>query len=339
MQEGCSNVEGTPLIDQSVMYHAVKHDILDVLTKEAHAISFAAQNLPDTAVALVHKILKTTGRIVFSGMGKSGLVARKLTATYSSVGIPSLFLHPGDALHGDIGMVRPEDFFIALSKSATGIELEQIFAVLRAQGNQTGLICCGDGKLCEIADLVVKLPFQSEACFMNLAPTSSSTLMIAFGDAIALAVSKQRGFNHQDFARSHPNGALGKRLTLTVRSLMHAVVTVPLLDPALSFKDVLSQISYHRLGVGVVIDHAGRLMGIITDGDLRRACEQGPGVFDCSAEQIMTKNPKTIEASNLAYDALLLMEKFNITSLVVIETEHPVGVVHIHDLVKAGLRS
>lgn len=340
MQGDCCKLEVTPLSDsdQSASYRATKHDIIDVLIKEAHAISLVSKNLPDAAIELVYKIFQTTGRIVFSGIGKSGLVARKLAATYSSVGIPAFFLHPGDALHGDLGMVRPEDLFVALSKSATGTELEQIVTVLRAQGNWTSLICCGNGRLTEMVDLVVNLPFQGEACFMNLAPTSSSTLMIAFGDAIALAASKKKGFGPEGFARSHPNGALGRRLTLTVRSFMNTLATVPLLSPVLCFKDVLCKISYYKLGIGLVVDSDHRLMGIITDGDLRRACEQGPTVFNCCAADIMTKNPKTIEATRLAYDALLLMEKFNITSLAVMEHNQPVGVVHIHDLVKAGLR-
>lgn len=338
MQDNCKQ-QITPASEQLGLHKAIQQDLVDVLLKEAQAISFAAQNLPETAIQLVLKILNTVGRVVFSGTGKSGLVARKLAATYSSVGIPSFFLHPGDALHGDLGMVRSEDLFIALSKSATGSELEQIFSILKGQGNKTSLICCGDGGLTQLAGLVVKLPFQGEACFMNLAPTSSSTLMIAFGDAIALAVSKKKGFGHNDFARSHPSGALGKRLTLTVRALMHSTQTLPLLSADLPFKDVLSEISLRKLGVGLVLDQCGHLSGIITDGDLRRACEQGPAVFNCSAGQIMSTVPKTIEVASLAYDALLIMEKFNITSLIVVDGQKPVGVVHIHDLVKAGLRS
>ncbi|MBS1988442.1 KpsF/GutQ family sugar-phosphate isomerase [Candidatus Dependentiae bacterium] len=338
MQGSCKQ-QITPASEQLVLHNAIQQDIVDVLIKEAQAISFAAQKLPETAVQLVLKILNTVGRVVFSGTGKSGLVARKLAATYSSVGIPSFFLHPGDALHGDLGMVRSEDLFIALSKSATGSELEQIFSILKGQGNKTSLICCGDGNLTQLAGLVIKLPFQGEACFMNLAPTSSSTLMIAFGDAIALAVSKKKGFGHNDFARSHPSGALGKRLTLTVRALMHSTQTLPLLPVDLPFKEVLAEISLRKLGVGLVLDQLGHLSGIITDGDLRRACEQGPVVFDRCAGQIMSTVPKTIEVANLAYDALLIMEKFNITSLVVVDAQKPVGVVHIHDLVKAGLRS
>lgn len=339
MSKNSSVLEVTPFSCDQVAGSAIKDDIIDVLIKEAQTIQSAALNLPSSAVDLVLKILQITGRVVFSGIGKSGLVARKLTATYSSVGIPSLFIHPGDALHGDLGMIRPEDLFIALSKSATGLELEQIFSILHAHGNHTALICCGDGKLVELAHLVVKLPFEGEACFMNLAPTSSSTLMIAFGDAIALAVSKKKGFGHTDFARSHPNGALGRRLTLTVRSLMVPVKAVPLLGQTIPFKDLLYEISYHKLGIGLVVDSAGVLLGVITDGDLRRACEQGPLVFQRCAQEIMSSNPKTISSSSLAYDALLLMEKFNITSLAVVENEKPIGVIHIHDLVKAGLRS
>ncbi len=336
--EESSSVGAVQQRSLEISFSDIKKDIFDILEKESQAISFAAQNLPDSVINFVQVIIKTSGRLVFSGMGKSGIVARKLAATYSSVGIPSFFLHPGDALHGDLGMVRSEDFFIALSKSATGTELEQIFATLRVRGNVIGLVCCGDGNLIDFADVVVRLPFQSEACFLNLVPTSSSTLMIAFGDAVALAVSKQRGFCLQDFAKFHPRGALGKRLLLTVNSLMNNLSLIPKLHPELIFKDVLIEISRYKLGVGIVFDNQEEIKGIITDGDLRRACELGPSVFEKTAEQIMTKNPKTINDYVLAYDALIFMEKFNITTLIVQKNAKPIGVINIHDLIKAGIR-
>jgi arabinose-5-phosphate isomerase len=326
-------------VTTTATFSDIINDLLHVLTKEAEAIARVAQALPSSAVDLVQKILNTRGKIVFSGGGKSGIIARKLAATFSSVGIPSFFLHPGDALHGDLGMVRPHDLFVALSKSGTGSEIAQIFQVLKSQGNEVCLICCNAGALADSANLVVMLPFEGEACHMNLAPTSSSTLMVAFGDAVAIAASKQLGFGKNDFAKFHPAGALGRRLTLTVRSLMHGPNEIPFVPLTASFKDLLYEISFKKFGLGIVVDEQATLLGVVTDGDLRRSCERGPSVFECTTAEIMTKNPKTVSPGMLAYDALKMMEDFNITSLIVIDNEQVVGVVHIHDLIKAGFRS
>jgi len=234
--------------------------------------------------------------------------------------------------------VRSGDLFVALSKSATGDEFDHIFPLLKSSGIITCLICCSQGRLAEKADLVIALPIKAEACPLNLAPTSSSTVMMAFGDAVAVVVSSLRGFSKQEFARYHPAGALGKRLLLTVRSLMHKVETLPLLMPSTTFKDLLVTITTKKLGIGIVIDENRALKGIVTDGDLRRACESGPGVFSKVAMDIATLHPKYIEPDTLAYAALEIMENFNITSLVVVERGAVVGLIHIHDLIKTGIR-
>ena len=316
----------------------ISRDLISVLSAEAQAIQFLIKNFPETAEVLVQKIMQTKGRIVFSGMGKSGLVARKLVATFSSIGIPSLFLHPSEALHGDLGMVQPEDLFIAISKSGTGKELEQILHVLQSQGNVTSLMCCADGILSGMVDVAVKLPFTKEACQLNLAPTSSSTLCMAFGDALGVVVSKLRGFGKKDFAKFHPAGALGKRLLLKVTSLMNKVDELPLLQKDTSFDNLLVAITKKKLGVGIVVDADKKLLGVITDGDLRRACKNGKAVFDKTAHDIMTINPKVLNKDTMAYEALQIMEQFNITSLVVLDdAKQVVGLIHIHDLVKAGI--
>jgi len=310
-------------------YQKINKNISDVLNQEALAIQNVAQKIPKESHNLIEYILNTSGRIVFSGMGKSGFVARKLAATFSSMGKPSLFLHPSEALHGDLGMLKPNDLFIALSKS---------LPILRAQKNKTCLLCCKKGNISSLVDLTICLPFTKEACSLNLAPTTSSTLMMAFGDAIAVTVSKIDDFKENDFAKHHPAGALGKRLFLTVHSFMHASNKLPLIHLDTKVQDAILIITKKKLGVGIVVDDNKKLLGVITDGDLRRAYEFGPKLFEKTAVDIMTINPKTITQEKLAYEALQVMEQFNITTLVV-ANEHNVvvGLVHIHDLIKAGI--
>ncbi|HBS47990.1 TPA: D-arabinose 5-phosphate isomerase [Candidatus Dependentiae bacterium] len=317
----------------------IKNDIIFVLKEESLAIANVANNFPQEAVNLTEKILCCNGRVVFSGMGKSGLIGRKIVATFASLGIPSTFIHPADALHGDLGMLQSSDLFIALSKSGSGVELEQVLQVLSSQGNDTALICCSSGSLSNHSGLVVQLPFAREACEMNLAPTSSSTIMLAFGDALAVATSKIKGFTKNDFAKFHPGGSLGKNLLLKVKSLMHPDSNLPFIAKDAPFQNFILTITKKKLGVGIVVDDHKNLLGIITDGDLRRACELGNLVFEKKAFEIMTPFPKTISPDELAYDALIKMENINITSLVVVENQKKViGLIHIHDLLKAGIK-
>ena len=319
-------------------YQKTNKSIADVLNQEALAIQNIAENIPDKSNTLIEYILNTSGHIVFSGMGKSGFVARKLAATFSSMGKPSLFLHPSEALHGDLGMLKPNDLFIALSKSGTGKEFEQILPILHANKNKTCLLCCRKGNISSLVDLTICLPFTKEACSLNLAPTTSSTIMMAFGDALAVTVSKISGFKENDFAKHHPAGALGKRLFLTVLSFMHASNKLPLILLNTSVQDSILIITRKKLGVGIVVDDNKKLLGIITDGDLRRAYEFGPKLFEKTAVDIMTINPKTITKEKLAYEALQVMEQFNITTLAVVnEQSMVIGLLHIHDLIKAGI--
>jgi arabinose-5-phosphate isomerase len=321
----------------------IKQAISDVILQESQALMAVANNVPETASILVNKILENTGKIVFSGLGKSGLVAQKLAATFSSLGIPSIFLHACEALHGDLGVIQQNDIFIALSKSGTGTELENVIASLKNNKNftknYTVLICCNNGSLSGLVDLVIKLPLEREACPLNLAPTSSSTLMMAFGDAIAVVVSSMHNFDKNCFARVHPAGALGKRLILTVNYFMYSGIDLPLISMDSNFSEILYTISSKKLGIGIVADDKNNLCGIVTDGDLRRACDKfGPDVFNKKATEIMTLNPKTVNIDALAGSALEIMENFNITSLVVVNGKTAVGVIHIHDLIKAGIK-
>jgi arabinose-5-phosphate isomerase len=321
------------------IYHhdTVQSSLCSILRAEADAILSIIEHFPPQSIQLVEHIFKTQGKVIFSGIGKSGLVAQKLAATHSSLGIPSFSLHPSDALHGDLGAVQTGDIFIALSKSATGNEFSQILPLLKLRGITTCLMCCKRGALSEKADIVITLPIEREACPLNLAPTSSSTAMMAFGDAIAVVVSNLKGFGEKEFARNHPAGALGKRLLLTVSSIMHQGDALPLLLPNTAFKEVLVTITTKKRGLGIVVDEHHALHGIITDGDLRRACELGPNVFGTCALDIATTHPKFIAPEALAVTALRMMEEHHITSLVVVEHEKVVGLIHIHDLIKAGL--
>ena len=319
-------------VDASLITHA----LTDVLQKEANALTHLIKNMPPKAFHLVEMILATKGAIVFLGIGKSGHVAHKLAGTFSSLGIPASFLHPSEALHGDCGMLRGNDLVIMLSKSGTGTEYEQLLPYLQSQKIMTILLSCRESFLASRVNEALVLPFQQEACDLNLAPTSSSTVMMAFGDALAIVASRLKGFGKKDFARLHPAGALGKRLTLKVRSLMYAT-HLPLISSKMLFHDALVIMTEKKLGVGIVVDDQQKLLGIVTDGDLRRAIKRGPEVFQVSAESIMTINPKTITSDQLAYEALQVMEEYAITSLVVTHDERVVGLLHIHDVIKAGI--
>lgn len=317
----------------------IEQELLAVLKQEAESLNYIITHFPSsTPTILIHKLLSITGKIIFTGNGKSGSIARKLAATFSSLGNSSFFMHPSDALHGDLGMIGKHDCVIMLSKSGSGFEFDHIIRYCSSQKISTILICCDKGPLIKKAEIVVILPLIQEACSMNLAPSSSSTIMLAFGDALAIVLSKIKGFTHQNFAQFHPGGTLGKKLILTVDAFMYSEDALPLLGPQTLFQEVIITITSKKLGTGIVVDENNQLLGLITDGDLRRACSKGAPVFTQTAKEIMTQNPKTVESNILAYDALLLMEKHSISQLVVVENQKVVGLIHIHDLIKSGLK-
>ena len=282
------------------------------------------------------------GRVVVTGMGKSGLVARKIAATLSSTGTPALYLHPAEALHGDLGMIAQGDVVIALSASG---DTEEILALLptmqRLQVKLITFTCdpifaAGDGKklstLAQAADIALDCSIDKEACSLGLAPTASTTTMLALGDALAVALSEKRGFKEQDFANLHPGGKLGKRLA-RVEAFMHTGDSIPKVEPKSRMPDVIYEMSRKKLGVTTVVE-AGKLLGVISDGDLRRLLEhRGKDALDLTAGECMTKNPRTISANEFAASALAIMEEKKITSLVVVDGERRVeGIVHLHDL-------
>jgi arabinose-5-phosphate isomerase len=309
-----------------------------VLETEAEAIRNLMESLGDEFDQAVELISGCTGRVVLTGMGKSGIICRKISATLRSTGTPANFMHPAEAIHGDLGMVTKDDLVVAVSQSGTTEEILNLLAVLRRIGVLLIAITSSpDSSLAENADLHLDLGVRREACPMNLAPTASTTASLALGDALAMAVSVKKGFREEDFARLHPGGKLGKRF-LKVSDLMHTGDLVPRVAADTAMKDVIYEMSRKALGMTTVQDGDGRLLGLITDGDLRRLMERDPDPLAHTAEEVMHKGGACIDPNELATAALKLLEEKRITSLMVCDGEAPVlGVLHLHDLWGVGL--
>ena len=299
-----------------------------------------AGSMSDAFNHAVNLLYACRGRVVVSGMGKSGIIARKIAATLSSTGTPAIFLHPAEAVHGDLGMVVPGDVVIALSSSGETEEILSLLATLkRLQVPLISMTCDRlfprNGKISTLAtaaDVPLDCSVDKEACNLGLAPTASTTTMLALGDALAVALSEKRGFKEEDFANLHPGGKLGKRLA-RVENLMHSGDAVPRVAPHTKMPDVIYEMSRKKLGVTTVVD-GERLVGVISDGDLRRLLEsRGKDVLDLTAAECMTRHPKTIAPREFATAALAVMEQKKITSLVVVDNDMKLaGIVHLHDL-------
>jgi arabinose-5-phosphate isomerase len=285
------------------------------------------------AVELVLRCGEGNGRVVVTGMGKSGIIAQKIAATLSSTGSPALFLHPAEAVHGDVGVLMPGDVVVALSASGETEEILRLLATLKRKGDALVSFCCNlNSTLAEASDVALDCSVEREACGLNLAPTASTTAMLALGDALAIAVSLRKGFKAEDFAELHPGGKLGKRLA-KVRDLMHRGDEVPVVNPATMMTDVIFEMSSKKLGI-TTVQEDGRLRGVISDGDLRRLLErEGGAALGRTAGKAMNARPSTIASSELAAKALAILEERKITSLVVVDGEGRVeGVLHLHDL-------
>ncbi|MCX8021892.1 MAG: KpsF/GutQ family sugar-phosphate isomerase [Syntrophorhabdaceae bacterium] len=312
----------------------------DVLRKEAEAILKVMGDLDERFERAVDIIYNLSGRVVLTGIGKSGLVCKKIASTLSSVGTPALFLHPADSLHGDLGMLQKGDVLIIVSNSGETEEIISILPWIKRMDIQTIVITGNENStIGQHGDVVLKVKVD-EACPFNLIPTSSTTATLALGDALAVALMERRNFKIEDFASLHPGGAIGRRLLLKVEDLMHTGDAIPRVKTGDLMKHVILEISTKRLGVTGVFDEKGELVGVITDGDLRRAIERYDNILEKTANQLMTPNPKTILKDFLATKALKRMEEFSITSLFVMAEENdriPVGIIHIHDLLKAKI--
>lgn len=307
---------------------------------EAHALAALADRLEgsmatafERAVELIVECGRERGRVVVTGMGKSGIIAQKIAATLSSTGSPALFLHPAEAVHGDLGMVAPGDVVIALSASGETEEILRLLATIKRVGDALISFCCNlQSTLAAASDVALDCSVEQEACGMGLAPTASTTTMLALGDALAIAVSLRKGFREEDFADLHPGGKLGKKLA-RVRQLMHSGDAVPRVLLETPMAQVIYEMSHKGLGM-TTVEEDGRLAGIISDGDLRRLLEHdGPRCLEKTAGESMHRAPRTIGPDELAVRALSIMEERKITSLIVVDQDNRIeGVVHLHDL-------
>ena len=314
-------------------------DTLDIEARALLALRDRVQSPPmaEAFAEAVRCVLQSRGRVVVSGMGKSGHVGRKIAATLASTGTPSYFVHPAEASHGDLGMVTPDDVFLALSNSGESEELTRIVPLVKRLGARLiSITGRADSTLARHADIHLDCAVDQEACPLNLAPTASTTAQLALGDALAVALLDARGFGADDFARTHPGGSLGRRLLTHVRDVMRAGDAVPRVDADAPFTAALMEITRKGLGMTAVIDGDARLAGIITDGDLRRLIERGVDLNTLRAGEAMHPDPYTIGADALAVEAVQIMEQRRINQLLVVDAEHrPVGALNMHDLFSA----
>lgn len=317
-----------------------KREIFDIalntIELEMEAIRGIKSSVNDDFYAVIEKIYHSTGRVILTGIGKSANIASKIVSTLNSTGTPAVFMHAADAIHGDLGIIRENDIVICLSKSGETPEIKVLLPLLRQRGNLlVAMVGNRDSYLAKSADYILDVTVSQEACPNNLAPTSSTTAQLVLGDALAIALLECRGFTSEDFARLHPGGALGKKLYLKVSDL-YILNEKPEVQENTDIRTVIMVISSCRLGATAVLED-NRLIGIITDGDLRRMLEKNQDIASIHASDIMTANPKTIEASSLVVAALDMMRKHNITQLPVTEKGEYVGVIHLHDILKEGI--
>ena len=322
-------------------YNEILESARKVIRIEAEAVETLAKRLDENFAKAVLMILECPGRVVVTGMGKSGLICQKMAATMASTGTPAIFLHPAEGVHGDLGMLMKNDLVIAVSNSGETEEIARILPIIKRMGLPLIAMASSPGStLGRAGDVFLDISIKEEACPLQLAPTASTTVTLAMGDALAVALLLQRGFREEDFALYHPGGALGKRLLLRVEDLMHVGADIPKVNLNTPLKDALYEISSKKLGITGVVDELGGLVGVFTDGDLRRTIEQGIEVLNKPICEIMGGKPKRILRTNLAAKALQRMEEHKITSLFVFETEEeqvPVGIIHLHDLLRAGV--
>lgn len=312
----------------------------EVLDIEANAILRLKQSIGINFDKAIDLLFQSNGKVIITGMGKSGLIGKKIAATLTSTGTPSYFLHPAESTHGDSGIITRDDVVIAISNSGETQELLNLLPLIKRFGvpiiSMTGNM---SSTLAKAGDVVLDISVEREACPLGKAPTASTTATLAMGDALAVCLLKKRGFSEEDFLIYHPGGALGKGIKFHVSDLMLKDKVLPIASEDMSFTDLIKLISDHKLGMAIITDKAGRLSGIMTDGDIRRVVmKYSSKLGDLKAKDVMTVNPKTVEKSDFAAGALHLMEKYSITALAVVDTDNkPIGVVHIHDLLKAGV--
>lgn len=314
----------------------IKDLAITTLNIEADSVRNLQKYINDDFVDTVKLIYESKGRVVVTGIGKSAIIAQKIVATMNSTGTPAIFMHAADAIHGDLGTIQKEDVVICISKSGNTPEIKVLVPLLKTGGNKLiALVGNMDSYLAKQANYVLNSTVEKEACPNNLAPTSSTTAQLAMGDALAVCLLDCRDFTSSDFAKYHPGGALGKKLYLKVGDIA-SQNQKPIVKPDDSIKSVIMEISSKRLGATAVVDN-GNLVGVITDGDLRRMLEKTDAISNLKASDIMNKTPKQIEAEELAVNAMQLLEQYNITQLIVTDKGKYYGFVHLHDLLKEGI--
>ncbi len=310
-----------------------------VLAIEARAVQALIDRLDSKFANAVDLLAQCKGKVVVSGMGKSGLIGQKIAATLASTGTSSFFLHPAEGVHGDLGMLARRDLLIAISNSGETQELLQLLPYVERMGIPViGLTGRMNSTLAKNCDVTLDVSVAEEACPMGLAPTASTTATLALGDALAVALLQKRGFKEEDFAQFHPGGTLGRRLLVKVKDLMHTATDIPKVDESAAGTAAILEMTAKKLGITTVVDHTGKLTGIVTDGDLRRYLQRGGDFSRVTASELGSRNPKTIGPDDLAAKAVEMMERFSITTLVVTEGDRNIrGVIHLHDLLKNGI--
>jgi arabinose-5-phosphate isomerase len=329
------------------IFYKFKHSVLisnenllalakKTILSESESIAKLTTFLDDHFIATVEKIYHSKGRVVVTGIGKSAIIAQKIVASLNSTGTPALFLHASEAIHGDLGMIQNEDVIICISKSGNSPEIKVLVPLLKRFGNTLiGMTGNMTSFLAKGSHFVLNTTVDAESCTMNLAPTNSTTAQLVMGDALTVCLMEMRGFQAEDFAKYHPGGALGKKLLLKVKDLIENSLQ-PVVTPETSIKKAIFEISEKRLGVTAVIENE-KVVGIITDGDIRRMLNDRDSIADVTAQEIMTKNPKQIHSEAMAIDAFNMMEDNAITQLIVIDNGQYKGILHIHDILKEGI--
>ncbi|MCH8304589.1 MAG: KpsF/GutQ family sugar-phosphate isomerase [Candidatus Marinimicrobia bacterium] len=312
----------------------------EVIRVEADAIAALSSRIDGNFVDAVELVFECKGRVIVTGVGKSGLVARKIAATLASTGTSAFFIHAAEGLHGDLGVVREEDVILIVTKSGETSEISALIPQLRNIGVKlitiTGTL---DTSLTRVSDIVLDASVKEEACPHDLAPTASSTAALVMGDALAVALLERRGFTMEDFASIHPGGNLGKKLLTRMEDLMYTGDHLPIMQEDSLFKDVILEMNRKRFGAVCIVDDKGKLKGIITEGDLRREIEKGEAILQSKASESMSTKPKVVSGQTLAVDALALLEKFNILQLITVDEDgKPIGMIHLHDLLDAGIK-
>lgn len=320
------------MIDNEAILASARKTILS----ESESIAALAQYIDNDFIKAVQVIYNGKGRVIITGIGKSALIAAKIVATLNSTGTPSMFLHAAEAIHGDLGMVQPGDVVICISKSGNSPEIKVLAPLLKRGGNVLiGMTANKSSFLAKESDYVMHAYVEAEACPLNLAPTNSTTAQLVLGDALAVCLMEMRSFTAEDFAKYHPGGALGKKLLLRVGDMLDGT-HMPAVTPQTSIKDAIHEISQKRLGVTAVVEN-NRVIGIITDGDIRRMLSDRDNIAGVMAADVMTRNPKTISTYDMVIDAFNTMENHAITQLVVVDNGEYKGVLHIHDILKEGV--